>query len=487
MTADAGVREGDVLANKYRIDRILGEGAMGVVVAARHLKLDERVAIKFLQPETLANAEAVARFEREARAAVRIKSEHVARVFDVGTLENGAPYMVMEHLEGGDLAAWLQQRGPLPIEQTVEFVLQALEAIAEAHGLGIVHRDLKPANLFCIRRADGLLSIKVLDFGISKIGGAGASASDMNMTRTSDVMGSPLYMSPEQMQSSRDVDATTDIWALGIILFQLLTGKAPFVAANMPELVMKIAMSAPERLRGVLPQAPEGLERIILRCLEKDRTKRYPNVAELAVALVEFGPKRSRSSAERISRVIQAAGLSTSELAPPPSSGPVLNPVAEQTIDAWGQTSPKKARGAGRVIGAALAIVAVLALGITVYLGKSTASRETSPSDPPATAAGPVVIPKLEISEPRATAAAAPIVPPAAPDPPKARDVEAPVATGLPAPRANAESTPVAPPNRNTRLPSPRPAASVQRPATRPQTSAAPAPADTGSAYDERK
>src|SRR5207302_10420136 len=140
-----------------------------------------------------------------ARAAVKIKNEHVARVTDVGTLENGAPYMVMEYLDGGDLAAWVQQRGPLPIEQAVEFVLQACEAIADAHGLGIVHRDLKPANLFCIRRSDGQLSIKVLDFGISKLTGLAGSGRELALTRTAAVMGSPLYMSPEQMQSSREV------------------------------------------------------------------------------------------------------------------------------------------------------------------------------------------------------------------------------------------------------------------------------------------
>src|SRR5580658_3035975 len=160
----AGVVEGDVLEGKYRIERVLGVGGMGVVVAAHHIQLDEKVALKFLLPSALGNPDAVARFAREARAVVKIKSEHVARVSDVGALQDGAPYMVMEYLEGGDLEAWLQERGPLPIEQTVEFVLQACEAIAEAHALGIVHRDLKPANLFCIRRADGLLSIKVLAF-----------------------------------------------------------------------------------------------------------------------------------------------------------------------------------------------------------------------------------------------------------------------------------------------------------------------------------
>src|SRR6185295_3411573 len=163
------VHEGQILAGKFRIERVLGQGGMGIVVAATHLQLDERVALKFLLPEALSNPEAVERFTREARAAVKIKSEHVARVSDVGMLETGAPYMVMEYLEGEDLGHWVSQRGALPTTQAVEFVLQAAEAIAEAHALGIVHRDIKPANLFCVRRADGLLSVKVLDFGISKL------------------------------------------------------------------------------------------------------------------------------------------------------------------------------------------------------------------------------------------------------------------------------------------------------------------------------
>src|SRR5580700_416889 len=197
---DAGVQPGDVLAGKYKVERVLGAGGMGVVVAAHHLQLDEKIALKFLLPEALGDAEAVARFAREARNACKIKSEHVARVTDVGTLPNGAPYMVMEYLEGGDLAAWIKQRGALPIEQAVEFVLQACVAVADAHALGIVHRDLKPANLFCVRRSDGQLSIKVLDFGISKLAD-GVGPGSMAMTKTSALMGSPLYMSPEQMRS----------------------------------------------------------------------------------------------------------------------------------------------------------------------------------------------------------------------------------------------------------------------------------------------
>src|ERR1700722_9854284 len=178
---------------------------MGVVVAAHHVQLDKRVAIKFLLRDARGNAEAVERFAREARAAVKITSEHVARVIDVGTLETGAPYMVMEFLEGHDLAQWVRLRGSLPLEQAVDFVLQACEAIAEAHALGIIHRDLKPANLFIVRGADALHAVKVLDFGISKATAQGGKAQDIALTRTTAVMGSPLYMSPEQMAASRSV------------------------------------------------------------------------------------------------------------------------------------------------------------------------------------------------------------------------------------------------------------------------------------------
>ena len=291
-----GVREGDLLAGKYRFEKILGAGGMGVVVAAHHIQLDEKVAIKFLLPEALSNEEAVTRFAREARAAVKIKSEHVARVIDVGTLDTGAPYMVMEYLDGGDLSNWLQQRGPLPIEQAAEFILQACEAIADSHGLGIVHRDLKPSNLFCIRRSDGLLSIKVLDFGISKVTTMGATGPEMSMTRTTVVMGSPFYMSPEQMQSSRNVDARTDIWAVGVILYELLTGKPPFEGDTLSEVCVKAAAQQPPPIRDRRPDVPLALEAVILKCLEKSRENRHHNVAELALALAPFAPKRSRAS-----------------------------------------------------------------------------------------------------------------------------------------------------------------------------------------------
>jgi serine/threonine-protein kinase len=377
----AGVREGDVVAGKYRIERVLGTGGIGVVVAAHHIHLDERVALKFLLPEALGNAEAVARFAREAQAAVKIKSEHVGRVIDVGQLENGAPYMVMEYLDGGDLAAWLRERGPLPIEQAVEFVLQACEAIAEAHALGIVHRDLKPANLFCIRRADGRLSVKVLDFGISKVTAKAGSKPDLSMTRTSALVGSPVYMSPEQMEASKDVDSRTDIWSLGIILFELLSDRVPFEGEAVTELAIRIATAAPLRLRDLRPEVPVGLDQVVMRCLEKDPRQRFHDVGGLAVALESFGPNRAKASVEKILGILQAAGSSSGDS--PSGRVETARPRASVgpsgTVASWGRqtaTWTKKQRR-NALVGASVAagLVAVTVAIASISRKGSDAQR----------------------------------------------------------------------------------------------------------------
>ena len=294
------VRPGDILAGKYRIEQVLGRGGMGVVVAATHIQLDERIALKFLLPEALTHPEAVARFEREARAAVKIKSEHVARVTDVGQLESGSPYMVMEFLSGLDLGQYLEKQGPLPIDEAVHYILQACEAIAEAHSLGIVHRDLKPANLFRILRADGTPSIKVLDFGISKV----ITGQDASMTQTSSMMGSPYYMSPEQMTSSKNVDHRTDVWALGVILHELLTGRVPYEGETIPEVCAKVLQVAPPDLTEIRKDAPWELQSVIVRALAKKREDRYQNVAEFGHALIRYGTSDASRSVERISRVL---------------------------------------------------------------------------------------------------------------------------------------------------------------------------------------
>jgi serine/threonine-protein kinase len=266
----------------------------------------------------------------------------------------------MEYLDGSDLSGWVHQRGALPIETTAELVLQACEAIAEAHSLGIVHRDLKPANLFCIRRPDGELAVKVLDFGISKSTSLSGSGPDMDMTKTTAMMGSPLYMSPEQMQSAKNVDARTDIWALGVILYELLTGQVPFGGEALPELVLNVVSSQPRAMRDLRPDLPAGLEAVVLRCLEKNREQRYRNIAELAVALAPFAPKRARRSVERVSQIIQAAGLSVGALAAPPSSGD-QGPVDGHTQASWGETKPPR--------GGRSAAIGLGVLGVTAMLG----------------------------------------------------------------------------------------------------------------------
>jgi serine/threonine-protein kinase len=359
----AGVREGDILAGKYRVERVLGVGGMGVVVAAHHLHLDERVAIKFLLPEMLDHAESVGRFAREARAAVKIKSEHVARVLDVGTLETGAPYMVMEYLDGQDLGKWISQRGPLPIDEAVEFVIQACVAIAEAHGLGIVHRDIKPSNLFCVRGADGRLVIKVLDFGISKMTSFNALGPSI-ATRTSALLGSPLYMSPEQMKSAKDADARADIWSLGIVLYELLTGRVPFMGETVAEIIVKIATAAPEPLRTFRPDIADGLETAFRRCTEKSPERRYRDVGELALALLPYAPRSSKGAVEKIAAIVRSAGRPSKAVSEPPSALAAESQAAPTTEAGLGHTAGPSVRGRSRAVAAiAGASALVIALG----------------------------------------------------------------------------------------------------------------------------
>jgi serine/threonine protein kinase len=428
QTDIAGVRQGDVLAGKYRIDRVLGVGGMGVVVAAHHLQLDDKFAIKFLLPDLLDSPEAVRRFAKEARAAVKIRSEHVARVFDVGTLENEAPYLVMEYLEGEDLAGWLQKQGALPIEQAVGFVLQACEAIAEAHSLGIVHRDLKPANLFCIRQADGQFCIKVLDFGISKMSGPAVMDGDMCLTKTAALMGSPLYMSPEQMESARDVDARTDIWALGVTLYELISGKNPFVRGSLPEACMAIARRSPPPIRVACPDAPADLEQAIFKCLEKDRAHRFENVADLALSLLDYAPHGGRASVEKITRILRTSGLSETALpSPPPESGAQTLRSGGETMPPWGGTaSGRKSRQRGtKTVGLVVAAVLLLVIAGGVW----ARGRRSSSNDVPQTGAASSAISVAS------SAAALPVaIGPTLIEPPRPLPVPVPAPSAEPAP-----------------------------------------------------
>jgi serine/threonine-protein kinase len=301
---------GELVAGKYRVERVLGRGGMGVVVAAMHEQLGQRVAIKMLLPEVKASASAVARFTREARAAAAIRGQHVARVLDVGELEGGAPYIVMEYLEGRDLADTIAARGSLPPEEAVAFVLQACEAIAEAHAAGIIHRDLKPSNLFVTTGPDGSPLVKVLDFGISK---ALLAAGGGTLTTTSSFVGSPVYSPPEQLLRAHDVDGRADIWSLGTILFEALSGRPPFVGDSVMHVASKIFHEAATPLATLRPDLDRDLCAVVMRCLQKRPEERFADVRALAQALAPFAPSHS-VSAERVARIV-AASKSPSELA----------------------------------------------------------------------------------------------------------------------------------------------------------------------------
>ncbi|HEY5373467.1 MAG TPA: serine/threonine-protein kinase, partial [Polyangiaceae bacterium] len=423
MAEPAPVNPGDVLAGKYRVERVLGMGGMGVVVAATHLELGQLVALKFLLPAAELNAEATARFIREARAAVRISSEHVARVTDVGRLENGAPYMVMEYLEGVDLGEHVKG-AHLPIDAAADFVLQACEAIAVAHALGIVHRDLKPANLFVTIRPDGTPLIKVLDFGISKV--VGINEQNPSLTKTSAVMGSPLYMSPEQMRSARNVDARADIWSLGTILHELIAGSPPFGGETLGEVFSNVMTVEATPLRVLRPETPERLERLVQRALEKDPARRIANVGDLAAALAEFAPARSRALVARVQGVLQRAGLASStpevaEGAVDLGTPAVAAAGVAATDTSWADQASRNSRGSKRLLAvAAVGVALFAAVGSTMALRASRArapvaseasvTATTLAPPAPATAQGQVVAPLPEpIAAAGASAASAPI------------------------------------------------------------------------------
>jgi eukaryotic-like serine/threonine-protein kinase len=295
------VHVGEVIAGKYVVERLLGMGGMGVVVAARDRFLDRPVAIKFLLPKLSGTESSVQRFAREARAATRVTSEHVVRLLEIDKLPSGIPFFVMEYLQGSDLRALLRERGPLAPALAVDYILQALQAVAEGHLKGIVHRDIKPGNLFLSSRADGTPLLKVLDFGIAKTL-EGETAESSALTSSDDVrLGSPAYMPPEQLQNPRDVDTRSDIWSVGATLYELVSGRPPFEGSGYLELATRILTSPPPPIGQSSGQPlPRGLEAVIRKCLEKERSLRYANAAELATALAPFGSDDARVSLTRV-------------------------------------------------------------------------------------------------------------------------------------------------------------------------------------------
>jgi len=290
---------GETIGGKYRLVRQLGEGGAGVVYEAVHMRLQQPLAIKVLRPDVCDVREVLARFEREARITAQLRSVHAARVVDVDALPSGLPYLVMELLEGIDLDSELNTSGPLPVEQAVDIVLQVADAMSEAHGIGIVHRDLKPSNLFVCRVTDRRI-IKVLDFGIAKVEG------DSRITASDVCFGTPCYAAPEQLRAAADADARSDIWSLGVILFELLTGRTPF-EGNAVAVIAKVVadrVPLPSEFRADLPRA---LVRVIMHTLQRDPRGRFQSMRELAEALAPFGP--TQSAAGLVADVQGARGL----------------------------------------------------------------------------------------------------------------------------------------------------------------------------------
>ncbi len=374
---------GAMLAGKYRIEHVLGEGGMGVVVAATNEALRQRVAIKLLRSGALANAKALGRFEREARAAASLRSNHVARVLDVGKLEDGRPYMVMEYLEGQDLGDVIDRVGDMPVHEAVDYVLQACEAIAEAHAAGIIHRDLKPKNLFLSRTVDGRPLVKVLDFGISKMEDA---AEDMSLTRTTEIIGSPSYMSPEQLRASKGVDVRTDIWALGVILFELLTKKLPFQALTVTELVAVVLTEPVPDLSVDRPDVPQALTDAIHRCLAKKREDRFASVADLVRTIAPFGsPDDGDTTVDRVARVAAGSGRSLSPSGSITGSGPYphLPPGSDPTlVPSRNATAPLHPRS-----GVSSGSNALVGAGPPAAVGPSGFPEAASDAPPPASSA----------------------------------------------------------------------------------------------------
>jgi hypothetical protein len=361
---------GAILHGKYRVERVLGEGGMGIVLLATHLKLERRVAVKVLRPAAKSRPQVVERFAREARAAARLRNEHVVRVLDVDETDGGDPFLVMEHLVGVDLETRLKKEGALEAEVASDYLLQVCEGVAEAHAMGIVHRDLKPANLFVTKGPDGADLVKVLDFGIAKAG------EDLAVTAADSMLGSPIYMSPEQLQSAANVGPRSDIWSLGVVLYQLLSAELPFEATNISELVAKIGSGTPRSLRDLRPTLPEPLFDIVEQCLEKSPDDRFGSVVELARALA--GIASVPAAAERVSRVMRAAAVRAAE----PSSRHELPPervtAALTVAEVEAPPAPKKPADSRRFLVAGAIVAALLAAIFIAARKPATARAATS-------------------------------------------------------------------------------------------------------------
>ena len=286
------MKVGDIIDGKYELVRLIGQGGMGSVWEGRHVQIGRRAALKFLHPQVAHNAEIASRFLREAQAAAAIGSDHIVDIYDVGQLPNGAPYLVMEYLDGEDLASVLKREGRLEPARAVEVILQLCEALEPAHERGIVHRDLKPANLILVHHSKLGQWLKVLDFGIAKVQ-AELSGQSRSLTKTGSTMGTPFYMAPEQFQRAKHVEHWADIYSAGVILYQLLSGRLPFEADTYEELIVAVVTEEPVPLREARPGIDVGLESVVMRSISRDAKARFGGMKELAEALQPFASQEA--------------------------------------------------------------------------------------------------------------------------------------------------------------------------------------------------
>ena len=420
---------GRVIGGKYRIERPLGAGAWAQVFLAEHVDLHSKVAIKILTNWQNCGEKQLGRFLREARSAARLKTIHVCRVLDVGRTEEGAPFTVLEHLDGTDFQHVVEERGQLDPATAVEYVLQACEGLAEAHASGIVHRDLKPANMFLTASPDGSPLVKILDFGISKE--MTGQKIDIHLTRSTDLLGTPFYMSPEQLRDAAEVDARTDIWSMGVILWRMLSGVMPFEGGSFAELCVSI-MTGPPPSRG-LEQIPSGLVDTLYRCLEKDPARRFENVRQLAGALSHWLSGEESSRVSRISRVLARYGSAAEQTAggPPRLATPVpvaaigaLDPTADGGAPSLAVTTPLPfaSPAAGPrwrrmvFIASIAAGLAMAGVAIILLLSRDDAPSAAAPHDAAPSAAQPTAV----AAEPPPAPAAVDAAPAPAAVPPRA-------------------------------------------------------------------
>jgi serine/threonine protein kinase len=389
---------GAVIGDKYRVERVIASGGQGTVVEATHLRLRHAVAIKFPHVDEAHQADRWGRLFREARAAFRLSGEHVARVMDVDVVD-GSPFIVMEYLRGIDLRAWLAERGPLPHEEAVGLLLQACDGVSEAHDLGIVHRDLKPSNLFLVDRGADPPQLKVLDFGMAKrVGPRASDADDPDLTEPLLVLGTPRYMSPEQARDSRSVDLRTDIWSLGVILQEMLTGRPVFRARSRAEVLAQVLLKNPTPLTLLRPDAPPELERVVLRCLQKAPEHRFASVRELSAALAGFAPSWAAPAITRIGTRAQPplamvapvgsdddtldGGTTNEMITPPAPEQPGPGSAVTRILPARDQPSIRARKLRRTRVALGMAGLAAVAL-VAAWRGDGTLYNRIRPSLPP--------------------------------------------------------------------------------------------------------